>query len=165
MKQFFMLLGIMLLLPVAFAAEPEVELAVPVNIYGDDEPVPITLRIEDQEGNPIEAMVHFTLDASPKRKLISTDFPIVEGSQMIDIQAMVNGKLSFEKFFFPIRGNYKAKVSVTPTDKQFSAVTKTFNIAVKEKPAEVRNAVLFIFAILALGFVVGLLYGYQFSRD
>lgn len=95
--------------------------------------------------------------SSPEPEFFSpTDFPIVEGTDLIDATLpVVNGKASFQ-YMFPIRGDYRLKVEVM--DEKGNALgTHDLVISISENPEEVKNAVLFIALLAVFGFAVGYL--------
>ncbi len=95
--------------------------------------------------------------SSPEPEFFSpTDFPMVEGTDLIDATLpVVNGKASF-RYMFPIRGDYQLKVEVI--DEKGNALgTHDLVISISENPEEVKNAVLFIALLAVFGFAVGYL--------
>jgi hypothetical protein len=78
------------------------------------QPVKLTLQAIDSNGRPLTnvrmKVKLFTPAANP---FLATDFPIVEGTQLLDLQADVpTGKLEFQQMF-PIRGNYQLQITTT----------------------------------------------------
>lgn len=121
---------------------------------GDVRPDLDTAEVELTFVNIQNGTAHIFL-RSPERKFFSpTDFPIVEGTDLIDATLPIeNGKATFQ-YMFPIRGDYHLKVDVV--DGEGKAVgTHELVITINENPEEVKNAVIFIAILVAFGFVVG----------
>ena len=78
-------------------------------------PVKLTLQAVDGTGKALtNAKIHLTLLTPPKNPWFSTDFPIVEGTELLDMEANApQGELQIQQML-PIRGNYQLLVSVTP---------------------------------------------------
>lgn len=93
--------------------------------------------------------------SSPERKFFSpTDFPMVEGTKLINSTLSVkNGKASFD-YMFPIRGDYRMKVEVLDETGK-SVGTHELLINIHENPAEVKNAIIFIISLALFGFIAG----------
>ena len=72
-----------------------------------------------------EGWVAVRLDAPPSNWLFSTDFPVVEGSRLLEMRLpLINGKAEWRQVF-PIRGDYRlaaefAGLAGAKTDKVFS---------------------------------------------
>ncbi|NBI29279.1 hypothetical protein [Chengkuizengella marina] len=94
---------------------------------------------------------------SPERKFFSpTDFPIVEGTELIESTILVeNGKAEFD-YMFPIRGNYEMTVEVL-NENGIVAGTHLLNIHIPENPDEIQNAIVFVGVLFLFGFLVGLI--------
>ncbi|MFS1511063.1 hypothetical protein VQL36_01305 [Chengkuizengella sp. SCS-71B] len=95
--------------------------------------------------------------SSPERNFFSpTDFPIVEGTKLIDSTILVeNGKAEFD-YMFPIRGDYQMKVEVLDENGTLAG-THLLNIHIPENPDEVQNAIVFVGILVLFGFFVGLI--------
>lgn len=68
-------------------------------------PVQLTLQTVDGLGKPLEnADIHLTILTPPKNPWLTTDFPIVEGTKLLEIEAPASkGELQFQQML-PIRG-------------------------------------------------------------
>lgn len=93
--------------------------------------------------------------SSPERKFFSpTDFPMVEGTKLIDSTlAVANGKAVFN-YMFPIRGEYQMKVEVMD-EKGNPVGTHNLAINIHENQDEVKNAIIFMVSLVLFGVVAG----------
>lgn len=102
--------------------------------------------------------VHLKLFAPPPNPLVSTDFPVVEGSTLIDsIISLDKGGFAFS-FVPPIRGTYQLEVA---TLSRATGLTKQqrWTFTVEENPEKWQNLVIFLLTLGLIcgfsGFVVG----------
>jgi len=72
------------------------------------EPATLALTVTALDGQPVaEGWVALRLDAPPPNWLFSTDFPVVEGSRLLEMRLpLINGKAEWRQVF-PIRGDYR----------------------------------------------------------
>ncbi len=83
---------------------------------------------------------------------LTTDFPIVEGTQLLDLQADVpTGKLELQQMF-PIRGNYQLQITTTPLGVA-GGETSRQNIAltIPEDSVKYQNYALLVLILAAAG--------------
>lgn len=125
-------------------------------IRPDLDVVQFSILVNDEQGQPVKDVeLAFTLNSPAKKFFPSTDFPIVEGTTLMDSKVLApQGKLDFQ-YVFPIRGEYSLKVKATPSGDPSKAVEKTLHISINENPPEVRNAFLLILGLFLLGCIVG----------
>jgi len=115
---------------------------------------------------PDQDLVETTLSLPPKseyeiiihtpqsRWWVSTDFPVVEGTQLYHFRGFTeDGKVHF-KTMYPIRGEYQIEVS-TQGDKH------KLSLAVNETSSEITNMIIF----LGLLFIIGMIGGQIFLRS
>ncbi|WP_413199882.1 hypothetical protein [Nostoc piscinale] len=110
-------------------------------------PVKLTLQAVDAAGKPLtNANINLKIFTPARNPWLTTDFPIVEGTKLLDIQAIApQGQLQFQQIL-PIRGNYQLQVNVTPiTPNAFTPIQQNLNLSVPENGVKYRN-----FAILAI---------------
>ncbi|MCC5639254.1 hypothetical protein LC593_26200 [Nostoc sp. CHAB 5844] len=124
-------------------------------------PVKLTLQAVDATGKPLEnAKVNLKIFTPPKNPWFTTDFPIVEGTKLLDIEAIApQGQLQVQQIL-PIRGNYQLQVNVTPiTPNAFTPIQQNLNLSVPENPVKYRNfailAVILLIVGLGGGWVIG----------
>jgi len=118
-------------------------------------PVQLTLQTVDRLGKPLEnAKIHLTILTPPKNPWFTTDFPIVEGTKLLEMEAQASrGELQFQQML-PIRGTYKLLVDVTPNvANAFTPFQQTLTLAVPENWVKYRN--FGILAVILLGVGLG----------
>ncbi len=141
---------------IQFTTVPPLNQVLPVH-----QPVTLTMQAVDQHGKPLKNVrIHSAIFTPRKTPWFTTDFPIVEGTQLLDLDAIaLNGKLQVQQVL-PIRGNYQLIVDVQPLDgKSFKATQQIIQFAVPENPVKYRNfailAVILLGAGLGGGWVIG----------
>jgi hypothetical protein len=80
-------------------------------------PVLLKLKAINAAGNSLEnAKINLKILTPPKTPWFTTDFPIVEGTKLLEIEAIApQGELQIQQMF-PIRGTYQLLVNVAPTE-------------------------------------------------
>ncbi|HEY9693163.1 MAG TPA: hypothetical protein V6D15_13205 [Oculatellaceae cyanobacterium] len=141
---------------IEFTTVPPLNQVLPVN-----QPVTLSMQAVDQHGKPLKNVkIRSALFTPPKTPWFTTDFPIVEGTQLLDLEAIaLNGKLQLQQVL-PIRGNYQLIVDVQPLDgKSFQATRQIIQFSVPENSVKYRNfailAVILLCAGLGGGWVIG----------
>ncbi|MDX2239864.1 MAG: hypothetical protein NW224_04190 [Leptolyngbyaceae cyanobacterium bins.302] len=124
-------------------------------------PTQFTVQAIDASGQPLKnATVHLQLLTPPRTPWFTTDFPIVEGTTLLDIKTLAPaGKVQLQQMM-PIRGNYSLKVSVAPqVANAFVPFEQTLPISVSENGVKYQNfailAAVLLLAGLAGGWVIG----------
>jgi hypothetical protein len=119
-----------------------------------------TLTVVDGNGRAApNSFLKFHLDAPAGNAFISTDFPIVEGTPLIEYEGVLpNGVLEFS-YIYPIRGLYNFEAEAGR-----NATTLTYKDTLSLTLTENRDEILFfaIFAALLLGF--GIVAGFIIGR-
>lgn len=109
---------------------------------------------EDRSAGPLDVTVRLT--APPPGKLLSTDFPLIEGTPLIAMDLSgVPGTLSWD-YLFPIRGVYRLDVAATDEDRR--RWHRTFELRVRESGARAAFLVGFATALFLLGILAGRLF-------
>ena len=109
-----------------FKASPRLELLHP---YSD--PATLTLLVTGADGKPVaQGRVAIRLEAPEPGRFFSTDFPLVEGSRLLDMSLPLRQGRAEWKYLFPIRGQYRLTVEFTAPDGR--KATKTFPLAIRE---------------------------------
>jgi hypothetical protein len=124
-------------------------------------PVRLTLQAVDAAGKPLEnAKIRLSILTPPRNPWFPTDFPIVEGTELLDIEGMApKGELEIQQML-PIRGNYQLLVSVNPiTANAFAPIQQTLTLAVPENWVKYRNFGILAVILLAVGLGGGLVLG------
>lgn len=130
-------------------------------VYPRHDLVRLSLQAQDSQGQPLkDAKFHVQLLTPAKTPWFTTDFPIVEGTTLLNLEANApNGGISFQQVF-PIRGTYHLLVDVTPSSAQsFEPIQQTLTISVPENPVKYRNFLILAAILLAVGLVGGWVIG------
>jgi hypothetical protein len=124
-------------------------------------PVLLILQAVDAKGLPlINAKIHLIILTPPKSPWFSTDFPIVEGTKLLEIEAIApKGELSIQQML-PIRGTYQLLVNVTPiVANAFPPIQQRLTLSVPENWVKYRNfgilVIILLFIGLGGGWVIG----------
>jgi len=81
------------------------------------DPVTIALLVTHADGRPVEtAHVSIVLDAPNPTAFLSTDFPLVEGSRLLQMSLPLRQGRAQWKYLFPIRGEYRLAVDLVTAD-------------------------------------------------
>ena len=108
-------------------------------------------RVGERPRGPVDLSIRLT--APPPGTLVSTDFPLIEGTRLIEMNlANVTGALSWN-YLFPIRGVYR--LDVTATDEQGRRLERSFSLQVRENRAKTAFLAGFVVALFILGFIAG----------
>ncbi len=125
---------------------------------------PIELSVQAVDGSTgvslDDATIQVRLLAPAKTPWLTTDFPIVEGTTLLDSAiAAPNGEATLQ-LMPPIRGNYQLEVTVSPvTADAFAPFTETLEFRIPENPVRYRNAAILVAILLAAGFGGGWVIG------
>jgi hypothetical protein len=171
MKKFFCcfifwVAGIQLLqaddIAVEITTDPSAE-----NILPDAEMVTLKIVLKHSDGRLVEkARLHFRITAPEKNKFFSTDFPIVEGTELLDVRPEISGGVFTMKYLFPIRGDYRLQVKVEalkPEDFETTEVQKI--LSVNEVPEERWHFKILLFVLSGFGLFSGFLLGRSGRRQ
>lgn len=118
------------------------------------DPVNIALLVTHADGRPVEqGRVAVVLDAPKSGAFFSTDFPMVEGSRLLELVLPLRKGRAGWRYLFPIRGEYLLSVSVTAPDGRVTA--KNFVISILESRAKWLWLGLFCVGLFLFGFAAG----------
>ena len=118
------------------------------------DPTDLSLLITTADGRPIkEGTVAIRLDAPRPGRFFSTDFPMVEGTLLNEMQLPLRQGRANWKQLFPIRGEYGLSVEVVSGDG--SKVSKAFTFDVRENQKKWLALAAFSAGLIVLGFVAG----------
>src|SRR6185295_17089031 len=93
------------------------------------DPVSISVLVTRPDGRPVEqGSVAIVLDAPKPGAFVSTDFPVVEGSRLLELVLPLRQGRTGWHYLFPIRGDYRLSVRVITPDGK--AMAKTFVISI-----------------------------------
>jgi hypothetical protein len=93
------------------------------------------------------------LDAPVPGRFFSTDFPLVEGSQLVELRLPLSRGKAEWKYLFPIRGEYRVAVDVITTEGR--QVSRTFALPVREHKTKWYLLGLFTLGLFAVGIMAG----------
>jgi hypothetical protein len=116
-------------------------------------PIQMTLQALDRSGQALEnAKIHLTILTQPKNPWFTTDFPIVEGTTLLDMEALApRGELRLQQML-PIRGDYRLQVNVTPlAANAFTPIQETLRLQVSENWIKYRNLGVLATILIAVG--------------
>ena len=132
-----------------FKASPRLELLHP---YSD--PATLTLLVTGTDGKPVaQGRVAIGLEAPEPGWFFSTDFPLVEGSRLLDMSLPLRQGRAEWKYLFPIRGQYRLTVEFIAPDGR--KVNKTFPLAIRENKQKWFFLGIFTLGLFALGVLAG----------
>jgi len=124
-------------------------------------PVQLKLQAQDATGTPLQnARFHLQILTPSPTPWFTTDFPIVEGTKLLDIEEDApTGKFQMQQVF-PIRGTYRLQVNVTPIiANAFAPIEQTLDLTVPENPLKFHYLPFVLAVLLAIGFVGGWVIG------
>lgn len=148
---------------ISFKTDPPIE-----QIRPDDDVVKLSFKVTRKDGRPLQAaQLHIELDAPPKNAFFSTEAPIVEGTKLLDVTCVApKGELDIV-YLFPIRGEYRLKVTAESTATNGGAFRRTsmlWNPRLNEVPSDVRNFWILISILVGFGVVSGMVLGRSAKR-
>lgn len=152
-----------LLGPLAYAQAPQVEVTLsstpPFAALIPDVDLALVTLTATLQGKPLSAgQVTLRLIAPPRPMLLSTDFPHVEGTTLVEFTSDLRPGTPFTWHeVFPIRGVYTLEGEITPVPDgpAFRPTTFRHTIQLAENPSKVRNAWLLIGGLCVVGVIVG----------
>ncbi len=116
-------------------------------------PARLTLQAADASGQPLEN-VHLQLQilTPPKTPWFTTDFPIVEGTTLFEMDATApKGELTLQQVF-PIRGTYQLLAKVTPQSANaFAPFEQTLTLLIPENWVKYQNFAILVAILLVVG--------------
>ena len=148
---------------VRLTTEPPISQVLPFEAEATALPSPVRLSLQavDAANQPLEnAKIHLQILTPPKNPWFPTDFPIVEGTELLNIEAVTpNGELQIQQML-PIRGNYQLLVNVSPiVANAFTPFQQTLRLSVAESWVKYRNFAILAVILLVLGLGGGLVLG------
>jgi hypothetical protein len=122
-------------------------------VLPDEAPVRVSLQAIDATGQPLsDVQFQLQLFTPGKTPWFTSDFPIVEGTKLLELGAKSpDGKVEFEQVM-PIRGSYTLKAQVTPlTAGAFESFEQSLQLSVPENTVKYRNAAILIGILILAG--------------
>ena len=126
-------------------------------------PTLLTLTARNPAGELLaNSLFKVQIFTPPNTPFLATDFPVVEGTKLLELSAIApEGKVQFQQML-PIRGKYKLLVNVTPiAANQFSPIEQTLTLDVPENPVKYRNYAILLVVLLGVGIGGGWIMGKQ----
>ncbi|MEH1950300.1 MAG: hypothetical protein V7K77_25575 [Nostoc sp.] len=150
---------------VLLSTNPPLERILPFEAEAEkpQSPVKLTLQAVDAAGQSLtNANISLQILTPPRNPWLTTDFPIVEGTKLLQMNAnALDGKLEIQQML-PIRGNYQLLVKVSPlVANTFAAYEQTLNLHVRENPVKYKYFVAIAAILLSLGLLGGWVIGGQ----
>ncbi|MBD2690751.1 hypothetical protein [Anabaena catenula] len=150
---------------VLLSTNPPLEKILPFEAGTEREqsPVSFTLQAVDAGGKLLKnALIKLQVSTPSRNLLLTTDFPMVEGTKLLELEAAApNGKLEFQQML-PIRGNYQIQVNVSPlVANAFASYQQTLNLNVRENPVKYKYFAVVAAILLSLGLLGGWVIGGQ----
>jgi hypothetical protein len=150
---------------VRLSTEPPISQILPFEAEAKAPPSPVRLTLQalDAASQPLEnAKIRLQILTPPRNPWFPTDFPIVEGTELLNIEAVApKGEMQVQQML-PIRGNYQMLVEVTPiVANAFKPIQQILTLSVPENWIKYRNFGILALILLALGLGGGWVMGEQ----
>lgn len=132
-----------------------------------ESPVHLRLQALDAKGVPLQnTQYRLKILTPPPTPWFTTDFPIVEGTTLLNISGEApTGEIQLEQVF-PIRGNYQLKASFTPlSENTIAPIEQTLTLTIPENPLKLRYFPFILGILLAFGFLGGWIIGGRQKRQ
>lgn len=123
----------------------------------------LSLLVTAADGRPVQqGWLVIGLEAPAPGHYFSTDFPVVEGSRLIDLRLLLRRGKAEWKYLFPLRGEYRMSVDyITADGKQAS---KIFKFSIRENRVKWIILGSFITGLFILGFIAGRIFSVSGPR-
>ncbi|GAA6618754.1 hypothetical protein [Scytonema sp. NUACC26] len=150
---------------VQLSTNPSLERIYPFEAGTEKEQSPVTLTLQavNAAGKPLEnALIGLQILTPPPNPWLTTDFPIVEGTKLLQMNAAApDGKLEIQQML-PIRGNYQLRVNVSPlVANTFAPYEQVLNLNVRENPVKYKYFAVVAAILLSVGLLGGWVIGGQ----
>ena len=141
---------------VQLLTNPQLEQVVPAT-----KPVQFTLQAVDIHQQPLKDVnFQIRLLTPAKTPWLTSDFPIVEGTILLEMEAIApSGMLQLEQTL-PIRGTYRLEIKVNPqATRSFEPFEQVLTFSVPENPKKYRNIIVLGAILLTAGLGSGWVLG------
>jgi hypothetical protein len=150
---------------VLLSTNPPLERILPFEAEAKKPQSPVTLKLQavDAGGKPLaNTKISLQILTPPSNPWLTTDFPIVEGTKLLQMNATApDGKLEIQQML-PIRGKYQLLVNVSPlVANAFAPYQQTLNLNVRENPVKYKYFVAIAAILISLGLLGGWVIGGQ----
>jgi len=126
-------------------------------------PAKLMLQAFDAAGQPLaNAKIHLKILTPPKTPWLTTDFPIVEGTTLLELDAIApQGKVQLQPML-PIRGTYQLQAEIKPqVANAFTPFQNTLMLSLPENQVKYQNFAILVAVLLAVGLSGGWIIGGQ----
>ncbi|MBW4523017.1 MAG: hypothetical protein KME16_25550 [Scytolyngbya sp. HA4215-MV1] len=135
--------------------DPAIAQLLPFEAEATTPPSPAMLNLQamDATGAPLaNAKIHLKLFTPPKTPWFTTDFPIVEGTTLLELTATApTGGMQVQQML-PIRGHYQLQAEVTPlVANTFQPFQQTLTLLIAERGVKYRNLAILVALLLLVG--------------
>jgi hypothetical protein len=118
------------------------------------DPGSLSLLVTSADGKPVaQGWAEIRIEAPKPGRFFSTDFPLVEGTRLLEMRLPLRRGRAEWKYLFPIRGEYRLQVDVVTAEGK--KASKVFPLDIREHRSKWYFLGLFTLALFALGVVVG----------
>ncbi len=134
----------------------------PSEVHPREDTLGFRIFVHSADGRPVSgARLKIQLKAPATPWLGSTDFPVVEGTSLLNQDLEIKGASHTFKFVPPIRGTYilTASVEALPSDASFAPTQKTWQTTIHESPARKKNLLILLTILVLVGGISGFIMG------
>jgi hypothetical protein len=118
------------------------------------DPATLSLLATGAGGRPLtRGWLNIRLEAPRSGSFFSTDFPFVEGTELVEMRLPLKAGKAEWKYIFPIRGEYRLIVDVLTVEG--TKASKTFELNVREQGSKWLVLGTFTIGLFAVGFMAG----------
>lgn len=124
----------------------------PEGIIPDDEPVELLFEVTE-DGRPVrDVELSYRVYSPPEPFWFRTDFPVVEGTQLLSGTVVLPEGHQELSMVLPIRGEYRVKALARGPN---GVTRESFSFSVGENPQEVVNFSIFLLVLFLIGGIAG----------
>lgn len=118
-----------------------------------------TFTVKDEQGQVVPGAYVKIHVHSPKRNpIISTDFPWVEYTHLIEYAGYLPAGIWSFDYIYPIRGSYRIDVQAGLNPESLSE-KKSLALSISENRVELRNIIILLCLLAGFGFIAGTIIG------
>lgn len=159
LKRFFLAISLVFFCAAAVAA------AEPINIYFKSsprfeilrpfaDPASLSVLVTGADGRPLDnGDINLNLDAPSASRYFSTDYPVVEGSRLLNLSLPLSRGRAEWKYLLPIRGQYRLSVEVRREGTSVAA--QIFDFSIRENSRKWFLLSGFLFLLFSAGVIAG----------
>jgi hypothetical protein len=118
------------------------------------DPGSLSVLVTSADGKPIaQGWAEVRIEAPEPGRFFSTDFPLVEGTRLLEMRLPLRRGRAEWKYLFPIRGEHRVSLNVVTAEGK--KASKVFPVEIREHRSKWYFLGLFTLALFALGVVAG----------